>query len=175
MDLIYQNSEVTIVALGKDPTYGLPGAGERRRVAQSYAQVGRHLLVSSLMDPRYHIGASTWAKRGWTYQEALLSRRRLVFTDEQVYYECYGMHCCEALDFPLRSMHTKSLQMFKKPFCDGDNIGQFPRGVGSSPWEVLTVLKSTQRRSLRTRPIFSMVFLAYYELMNIASMEFVIS
>jgi hypothetical protein len=38
MDLIYQNSEITIVALGKDPTYGLPGVGERLRVAQGYAQ-----------------------------------------------------------------------------------------------------------------------------------------
>jgi hypothetical protein len=148
MDLIYQNSEVTIVALGEDPTYGLPGAGERLRVAQGYAQVGRHLLISSLMDPRYHIDGSTWTDRGWTYQEALLSRRRLVFTDEQVYYECYGMHCCEALDFPLRSMHTKSLQMFKKPFCDGNNIGQFPRGVGSSPWEVLSRIEEYSMKFL---------------------------
>ena len=148
MDLIYQNSEITIVALGKDPTYGLPGVGERLRVAQGYVQVGRHLLVSSLMDPRYHIRSSTWTDRGWTYQEAVLSRRRLVFTGEQVYYECYGMYCCEALDFPLRSMHTKSLQVFKKPFCNGNNIGQFPRGVGSSPWEVLRRIEEYSWKSL---------------------------
>jgi hypothetical protein len=148
MDLIYQNSEVTIVALGEDPTYGLPGVGERRRLVQGCVQAGRQLLVSSLMDPRYHIQSSTWSNRGWTYQEALLSRRRLVFTDEQVYYECYGMYCCEALDLPLRRMHTQSLQVFKKPFCDGDNIGQFPRGVGSSPWEVLSRIEEYSAKSL---------------------------
>ncbi|PMD31985.1 HET-domain-containing protein, partial [Hyaloscypha variabilis F] len=148
MDLIYQNSEVTIVALGEDPTYGLPGVRERRRLVQGCVQAGRQLLVSSLMDPRYHIQSSTWSNRGWTYQEALLSRRRLVFTDEQVYYECYGMYCCEALDLPLRRMHTQSLQVFKKPFCDGDNIGQFPRGVGSSPWEVLSRIEEYSAKSL---------------------------
>jgi hypothetical protein len=36
--------------------------------------------------------------RGWTYQEAILSLRRLFFTDEQVYFECDSMSCREALD-----------------------------------------------------------------------------
>jgi hypothetical protein len=58
------------------------------------------------------------------------------------------MHCCEALDFPLRSLHTKSLQVFKKPFCDGNNIGQFPRGVGRSPWDVLHRIEEYSTKSL---------------------------
>jgi hypothetical protein len=33
------------------------------------------------------IHTSVWATRGWTYQEALLARRRLYFTDRQVYFE----------------------------------------------------------------------------------------
>ena len=148
MDLIYQNSEITIVALGKTPKYELPGVGQRQRVAQHHVQIGKKLLISSPIDPRYYIDSSGWSQRGWTYQEALLSRRRLVFTDEQVYYECYSMHCCEALDFPIRSMHTQSLQVFKKPFRAGNNIGQFPRGVGSTPWEVLTRIEEYSEKSL---------------------------
>ncbi|XP_044724639.1 uncharacterized protein HRG_02535 [Hirsutella rhossiliensis] len=29
-----------------------------------------------------------WNTRGWTYQELLLSRRLLFFTDSQVYFQC---------------------------------------------------------------------------------------
>lgn len=35
-----------------------------------------------------YLGESVWNERGWTFQERLLSRRSLVFTDEQVYWEC---------------------------------------------------------------------------------------
>lgn len=34
--------------------------------------------------------------RGWTYQEGLLSKRRIFFTDEQVYFECDARHCFES-------------------------------------------------------------------------------
>ncbi len=39
------------------------------------------------------------ATRGWTYQEGVLSNRRLVFTEEQVYWECRGMAVCETVTF----------------------------------------------------------------------------
>jgi hypothetical protein len=31
----------------------------------------------------HHIASPKWSTRGWTYQEAVLSRRRLVFTEGQ--------------------------------------------------------------------------------------------
>ena len=34
--------------------------------------------------------------RGWTYQEGLLSKRRIFFTEEQVYFECDASHCFES-------------------------------------------------------------------------------
>src|SRR5262249_19086739 len=34
------------------------------------------------------LGSSTWNTRAWTFQEYQLSRRRLVFTDKQVYFQC---------------------------------------------------------------------------------------
>jgi hypothetical protein len=58
------------------------------------------------------------------------------------------MHCCEALDFPLRSMHTKSHQAFKVPYCDSNNIGQFARGVGRSPWEILSRIEEYSTKFL---------------------------
>jgi hypothetical protein len=45
-------------------------------------------------DPREFIELSKWSTGAWTYQEALLSRTLLDFTDQQVYYERHGMYCC---------------------------------------------------------------------------------
>ena len=149
MDLIYQNSEITIIAAaGQDPTYGLPGVGQRTRSEQGCASIGKHFLISALGDPRGLVKKSAWITRGWTYQEGLLSRRRLVFTDQQVYYECYGMYCCEALNFPLHEMHLKSGQSLQKSFCEGEGVGIFPRGVGASPWEILQRVEEYSQKSL---------------------------
>ncbi|KAM0797691.1 heterokaryon incompatibility protein-domain-containing protein [Usnea florida] len=69
---------------------------------------GRSVLVSTLEDPRIRIRDSEWAKRGWTYQEGVLSNRRLVFTEEQVYWECHGMATNESLDLPLLDLSGPS-------------------------------------------------------------------
>jgi hypothetical protein len=45
--------------------------------------------------PRQEIESSKWSTRGWTYQEVLLSSRRLVFTDSQVYFQCTSSYTLE--------------------------------------------------------------------------------
>jgi hypothetical protein len=62
---------------------------------------GKTILISVLQEPRITIRNSEWATRGWTYQEGVLSNRRLVFTEQQVYWECRGMAVNEMVDFPL--------------------------------------------------------------------------
>jgi len=47
--------------------------------------------------PHTAIPKTTWSTRAWTLQEAFLSRRRLVFTRDQTYFECASMNCCESL------------------------------------------------------------------------------
>ncbi|KAK4201330.1 heterokaryon incompatibility protein-domain-containing protein [Triangularia verruculosa] len=89
MNHIYSNAFLTIIAAaGTDPSYGLPGVGERPRTAQRCERIGEYMLFSELPHPRDIIAKSHWASRGWTYQEDVLSRRRLVFTEKLVYYEC---------------------------------------------------------------------------------------
>ncbi|KAH6875065.1 heterokaryon incompatibility protein-domain-containing protein [Alternaria rosae] len=89
MDLIYQNAFVTIVAAaGTDPYFGLPGVGATPRTPQPSAWVGGQCLVSTLPDLQTLIKASRWWHRAWTYQESFFSTRRIVFTEQQVYYEC---------------------------------------------------------------------------------------
>src|SRR4051794_41136329 len=47
---------------------------------------GRTILISTLENSRITISNSEWATRGWTYREGVLSNRRLVFTEQQVYW-----------------------------------------------------------------------------------------
>lgn len=56
------------------------------------------ILVATLEDPRISVRHSEWATRGWTYQEGVLSNRRLVFLEQQMYWECNCMATHESLD-----------------------------------------------------------------------------
>lgn len=97
MDSVYENAELTIIAAaGVDETHGLPGVGSKPRSAQPIARVGGLTVLSTMRDVQDSIRSSKWLTRGWTFQEALLTRRRLVFTEEQVYFECAAMNCCES-------------------------------------------------------------------------------
>ncbi|KAM6478222.1 heterokaryon incompatibility protein-domain-containing protein [Trichoderma sp. SZMC 28011] len=116
MDEIYGGAAFTIIAAaGENAMHGLPGVGSTSRPAQpKYKFTTSNItLVSSLQDPRLLIERSTWYTRGWTYQEGLLSRRRLVFTEQQMYWECDGMTCPEALDLPFEFYHdTEEKRMY---------------------------------------------------------------
>ncbi|KAI0444698.1 heterokaryon incompatibility protein-domain-containing protein [Xylaria telfairii] len=99
MDSVYMNAELTIVAAaGPDESYGLPSLSKKRPFRQFSFQGDSFTLTSTLPLPHHAIVNSHWSTRGWTYQEAILSRRRLVFTDDQLYFECASMNCCESLD-----------------------------------------------------------------------------
>lgn len=80
------------------PTQSASGSSKKERALPPGALAGRTTLVSTLEDPRITIRRSDWATRGWTYQEGVLSNRRLVFTEQQMYWECRGMAYNESLD-----------------------------------------------------------------------------
>ncbi|KAF4629201.1 hypothetical protein G7Y89_g8949 [Cudoniella acicularis] len=99
MRLVYQNAEVTIIAAaGSGTFYRLPGVGERSGMPYPYARVGNQILTtigspSDLQD-------SVWASRGWTYHDGLLARRRLIFTQHEVAFECQTIFCQKAVQIP---------------------------------------------------------------------------
>ncbi|KAK8097529.1 heterokaryon incompatibility protein-domain-containing protein [Apiospora sp. TS-2023a] len=107
MGHIYNQAALTIIAAaGADPTYGLPGVS-RARMSLSGAAVIKPLYsfgydkyecIPTPANPISHARGSVWAKRGWTYQEAFLCRRRLFFTDAQTLFEC-GQNICEEIAF----------------------------------------------------------------------------
>jgi hypothetical protein len=93
MSTIYDQAEFTIVAAaGSGASHGLPGVLSTPRLPQpKYHLDSGNMLLSILRDPRRDILESQYWSRGWTYQEGVLSNRRIVFTDQQVYWECRCM------------------------------------------------------------------------------------
>ncbi|OJA10845.1 hypothetical protein AZE42_06127, partial [Rhizopogon vesiculosus] len=90
MDLVYGKSVFTIFAAGgtsvRDPLPGVrPGTREPQ---QEIAKIqGLHLAVP-LDRPSEARMRSEWNTRGWTYQELMLSRRRIFFTPSYMHFEC---------------------------------------------------------------------------------------
>ncbi|KEF59105.1 uncharacterized protein A1O9_03949 [Exophiala aquamarina CBS 119918] len=87
MDIIFKNSEVTIAAAaGLDVEFGLPGVGARPRKPQRSIHLhGASMMIVSttkvLLDS---ICESNWNSRAWTFQEAHLSSKLLIFTEREL-------------------------------------------------------------------------------------------
>ncbi|KAM4059841.1 heterokaryon incompatibility protein [Hirsutella rhossiliensis] len=94
MDKIYGSATLTIVSAAatmdaQKISVGLPRFNENVKCRPQKAALvrNRRFIVpfESIMSLLDH---SRWNTRGWTYQELLLSRRLLFFTDSQVYFQC---------------------------------------------------------------------------------------
>ncbi|KAF5539808.1 tol [Fusarium phyllophilum] len=95
MDLIYSKALFTILAAcGEDSTSGLARLPSNPRdVFQRQVKVsssGLHIMPLVTLSEEDTLQFSTWNTRGWTFQERLLSRRSLIFTNKQVYWCCDG-------------------------------------------------------------------------------------
>ncbi|KAK7183902.1 tol protein [Paraphaeosphaeria sporulosa] len=90
MGQIYASAHLTIIAAaGTDPTHGLPGVSQPRQVNETVAeQVGPVTLVQLNTPTASDFQQSMWATRAWTFQEGILSKRRLIFTPQAVLYIC---------------------------------------------------------------------------------------
>ncbi|KAI0976649.1 heterokaryon incompatibility protein-domain-containing protein [Xylaria arbuscula] len=119
MDSVYQYAALTIIAAaGNDETYGLPGVSRGRSPRQGSFKGAQFSIASTLPPPHCSIRESRWATRGWTYQEAVLSTRRLVFTDDQLYFECNSMSIYESLHVSWDAYYSRSrpyIEDFLKP------------------------------------------------------------
>jgi hypothetical protein len=135
---IDRGAELTsIAAAGSNLHYGLPGIS-RPQKPQATLSVGSHTFVA-VEHPSYEIQNSTWDRRAWTFQEALLSRRRLVFTDSQVYFQCLRMHCTEGIEHS----HTLVYGALR------DDMRAFPRrGIGHQAPDIYNRLKEYYKRQL---------------------------
>lgn len=100
MDLIYNGSTLTIIAAsGLSADSGIPGLRPGTRTLEQRPLEARGVPLIDCVDHkiiRYNttfeepewVSGTPWAQRAWTFQEALVSRRMLMFTAEQVYWSC---------------------------------------------------------------------------------------
>lgn len=91
MHLIYGMAKLVIIeASGSDANAGLPGIPPRPRdFKQPLLQLGPDLrLTAAAPELESVLSRTKWSQRGWTMQEALLARRKLIFTHNTVYFDC---------------------------------------------------------------------------------------
>lgn len=137
MDQIYHDATITIIAAaGNDAEYGLPGVSDLSRDEQVSIDIGNQKYLV-FPDSTRELRQSMWSTRAWTYQEALLSRRRLIFTNTQAYFQCMEMHCWEGLKAP-----PEALQKMKYYQCFPDD------GIGKDPRDIVTRLNEYASRQL---------------------------
>ena len=106
--MIYANAEITIIdAADSGPDFGLPGVNKTKRAPQPSLKIDGVTLVSTLPSPRWSLQRSTWASRGWTYQDGLLSKGWLAFTHQQTYFEFNGMHIAKSASTPVDVVHLR--------------------------------------------------------------------
>jgi hypothetical protein len=155
MDKIYSGAELTIIAAaGSDPHYGLPGVSKTVRHGISI-ETFSHGSLLSWKTLRSDVEQSHWATRGWTYQEMLLSRRRLVFTDSQMLFQCRSGEFQELSNITAPSDPTPNMRKLAFPDMSGAIYAPhtmrdtFPQnGIGGSASEIYSRIHEYTERKL---------------------------
>ncbi|KAH7634015.1 heterokaryon incompatibility protein-domain-containing protein [Sordaria sp. MPI-SDFR-AT-0083] len=98
MDLIYQCAAVTIIALsGQNSNAGLCGVTRPREMQLQENINGRKLFtIPAVVEDE--MAASAWDTRAWTFQEGMLSKRSLFFSDKQLGISCQRFGAPDAYD-----------------------------------------------------------------------------
>lgn len=123
MHHIYGRASITIIAAAGDgPYHGLPGVRMNRR-SPPIVRLPHRTLFATLPDPKLLVDTSAWSTRGWTFQEGLLARRRLVFTDQQVYFECSEIGVAEAWEECHEDMFKVSIVSPEMPLYPYFSLG----------------------------------------------------
>ncbi|KAL4746953.1 heterokaryon incompatibility protein-domain-containing protein [Aspergillus terricola var. indicus] len=95
MGEIYPSATIVLVAsYGNSMEFGIPGIGHPRNAVQQNADIAG-LRVTNVLREADEDPFNVWPTRGWTYQEAVLSNRRLYFTSTRAFFECEQSICHE--------------------------------------------------------------------------------
>lgn len=90
MHKIYGNADLVIVAaMGDSAHVGLPGIGTGKRNSwQQSESIGKWHFVTAGPAVNEVVSRTSWDSRGWTFQEAFVARRIIVFTEYQLFWIC---------------------------------------------------------------------------------------
>jgi hypothetical protein len=92
MSAIFANASLTIIAAqgenAESGLLGLPGISGPRSTQQTWFPWSNVAHVLRQDSPSLINFDTTWGKRAWTFQEELFSRKRLIFHENRVRWEC---------------------------------------------------------------------------------------
>jgi Heterokaryon incompatibility protein (HET) len=92
MGAIFSNASITIIAAdGVDADSGLKGLrglSDSRHIDQKIFRLGKGKDLVEVQSRDGSYSRSLWFSRGWTFQELLLSQRRLIFEETGIRWEC---------------------------------------------------------------------------------------
>jgi hypothetical protein len=158
MDRIYGGAHFTLIAAsGHNADAPIPGLREPRPHPQDQVMVSRKveenvkdgtcmlkrdvLLMTTLrpqqLEQDHYLEGTVWNTRGWTFQERVLSSPCLIFTDEQVYWECRNGSFCEESNFDM--FPVKTTRISREPWLLPD-WNEVLAGCRSGPSEDATIL-----------------------------------
>ncbi|KAF5619011.1 hypothetical protein F25303_12910 [Fusarium sp. NRRL 25303] len=124
-----QASVTIVAAAGETASYGLPGVGQRPRMIPNKLTLDGRTWMFRRRLFKHHVDETKWSTRGWTYQEAVFSRRCVIFTDDQVLYQCGCMTCAEELMDDFTTCEQEGFPIFERMSDKDSNSRQdLPRG-----------------------------------------------
>lgn len=88
MHLVFGNAHFTICAADGDSGTGLRAINPQSRSPSKEREIKEDLRLLVSSSPESIIQTSDWGKRGWTFQERILSRRCLIFAGGRIYLQC---------------------------------------------------------------------------------------
>lgn len=125
MGLVYALAAFTIVGgSGGNAESGLPGVGaSSRHISQQVLTLESKTLLEVVTGDDYYSGlnSSDWITRAWTLQEKLLSKKLLIFTQQQVYWSCWNATWLE--EIVLEDVYSVDFQ--HQPLNVGPERGSF--------------------------------------------------
>ncbi|RDL32964.1 uncharacterized protein BP5553_08403 [Venustampulla echinocandica] len=89
MDQVYERSWVAIIAAsGHNANAGLPGIREGSRFVSRATRITGEVSVGLYVPLDRLLKRSVYTSRAWTFQEELLPRRAVYFTEKRVFFRC---------------------------------------------------------------------------------------
>lgn len=113
MDQIYFRAYLTIISCSDDAEQGLPGMRKLPRDSQRSLWLGDYML-KHIYEPALSVARSRWRTRAWTYQEGLMSRRKLFFTEQGVALWCGSMYYEEGVSRSLPDIDEPREDLFPR-------------------------------------------------------------
>lgn len=121
MHLIYCCATITIFAVaGPRSDYGIPGVS-RPRVPSTEEVVDGHAILAVPPQIMGEVKNSAWHTRAWTWQELILSTRKLFLTETQ-----YQLQCNETLGC---SYHSEACDSVPDLTCTHISGGKVKAGL----------------------------------------------